>query len=287
MHLVEPVFRPPSEAESFLLQVTLGCSWNRCTYCAMYLEKPFRIVPEDEVFEAIEAENPRGVSKVFLCDGDAMALPTPRLLRVLHRLSSRFPDFRRAGIYCWPPNVRRKSDAELRALREAKLGIAYVGLESGDDETLTRIRKGAKADEFVTCVQRLQAAGIKASVICLLGVGGKGRTREHARNTASALNRMQPKFASFLTVTACEGTPLASSIEAGSFEEVSPMESLQELRWIVEDLDFKGTIVRANHASSYLPLGGSFPKDKPAVLEAIDLALSGGIPLKPEWMRGL
>ncbi|MGE4160040.1 MAG: radical SAM protein, partial [Planctomycetota bacterium] len=255
--------------------------------CAMYLEKPFRIVPEDEVDNAIEAEDPRGVSKVFLCDGDAMALPTPRLLRVLRKVSSHFPDFRRAGIYCWPPNVRRKSDSELRALREAKLGIAYVGLESGDDVTLDRVRKGAKADEFVSCVRRLQEAGIKASVICLLGVGGRDRSREHARATADVLNRMQPKFASFLTVTACEGTPLASSIEKGSFEEVSPMESLQELRWIVEDLEFKGTIVRANHASSYLPIGGTFPKDKEAVLEALDLALGGEISLKPEWMRGL
>lgn len=286
MFLTPPVFRPPSEADSFLLQVTLGCSWNRCTYCNMYVDKPFKITPDDELRAAIAAA-PRSTRRVFLCDGDAMALPARRLHGTLDMLHEAFPDLQRVGIYCWPPNVRRKSDEELASLKARKLSIAYIGLESGDDVTLERIRKGCRAEEFVTASRRLQEAGFRCSIICLLGVGTRERSREHARETAKILNRIQPRYASFLTVTPVEGTVMHDEVASGNWEMITPEESLQELRWILEDLELEKTIVRANHASSYLPIGGSFPKDKASTLEMVDAALRGDISLKPEWMRGL
>lgn len=287
MDLVPPVFRPPSEAHSFLLQVTHGCSWNRCTYCNMYFEKPFKVVDEDKVKAAIESAPREGVRKVFLCDGDAMILPPRRLHRILDWLDDHFVDLTRVSTYVWPPNVRRKTDAQLKELRDKKLTIGYFGLESGDEETLKRVRKGCTAEETVEAVLRLQQAGMKCSIICLLGVGTTERSYEHAKNTAKVLNAMQPKFASFLTVTPVPGTVMHEQVSSGEWEMISPEQSLQELRWILEDLELKGTIIRANHASSYLPIGGTFPKDKEATLNVVDQALQGNIALKEEWMRGL
>lgn len=289
MRYVEPVFRPPSEAQSYLLPVTTGCSHNECTYCAMYLTKSFRVRPEKEVLEdlAMARATLGDVRRVFLLDGDAFVLSPRKLLRILEAVRETFPGLQRVGAYINAANVATKTDDELREIAAAGLTIGYLGLESGDPDTVTRIKKGADVDEMVTAVCRAQAAGIKMSVMSLLGMAGREHSLRHARATAAALNRMQPRYAAFLTVTPVEGTELHEELEDGRFELISPEESLQELREIVAHLELSGTIFRANHASNYLPLKGRFPGDRERLLETIDAALDGRISLKPEYLRGL
>jgi len=284
------VFRPPSEANSLIVQITLGCSWNKCTFCQMYREKKFSVTPEAEVFDFIDQAAKRlgtGIRRVFLADGDALCLKTDKLVRILTKLADTFPDLQRVGAYAYEPNIRRKTDEEIRTLADHKLTIGYLGLESGDEEVLRRIKKGCTSEQMVEATRRMQANGMKASVMTLLGMGGAELSHQHAKNSAAILNLMQPRYVSFLTVTPVQGTELADQVESGTFEEISPLHSLQELRWIAEDLELDRSILRANHASNYLPIGGSLPKDKTNVLAAIDLALSGHVPLKPEYLRGL
>ncbi len=286
---MEPVFRPPSEANSYLLPVTTGCSHNDCTYCAMYLAKRFRVRPEKEVLEdlAMAKATLGDVRRVFLLDGDAFVLSARKLLRILAAVRETFPGLQRVGAYINAANVAAKTDDELRDIADAGLTIGYLGLESGDPETVTRIRKGASVDEMVEAVRRAQAAGIRMSVMSLLGMGGREHSLRHARATAAALNRMQPRFAAFLTVTPVEGTVLHEELDEGRFELITPEESLRELREIVLHLELAGSIFRANHASNYLPLKGRFPGDRERLLETIDAALDGRISLKPEYLRGL
>ncbi|MEQ8762409.1 MAG: radical SAM protein [Planctomycetota bacterium] len=284
------VFRPPSEADSLLLQVTIGCSHNECSFCDMYREKTFRVRPESEVFEDIalarSVHGEHGVRRAFLCDGDAFSLSTRRLTSILGGLKDAFPSLSRVGSYANARDVAAKSDEELCRLRELGLGILYMGLESGDESVLESIDKGATAQEIVTAVRRVQAQGIKASVMVLLGIAGRDPELRHARETARVLNRMQPRFVSLLTVTAVPGTPLARQIERGRFEPIAAEESLLEAREIVKGLDLEGSIFRCNHASNYLPLGGRLPADRSVILAQIDAALEGTVPLRPEWLRG-
>lgn len=289
MRYVEPVFRPPSEAESYLLHVTYGCSHNECTYCAMYLTKRFSLRSEAEILEDI-AEAGRllpETRRVFLLDGDALTAPTRRLVPVLEALRATFPELQRVGSYANAISIRAKSDAELAQLRSLGLSIAYLGLESGDEETNRRIVKGATVAEQVEAVRRAQAQGIKMSVMVLLGMGGRERSREHALATADAINAMDPRYVSCLCVTPVPGTPLFQAVERGEFALPSPPEILEELRLFVEHLDLSGTVFRSNHASNWLPLGGRLPADKQRLLEAIDLARAGAIPLRHPSRRGL
>jgi radical SAM superfamily enzyme YgiQ (UPF0313 family) len=289
MRYQEPVYRPPSEATSYLLHVTYGCSHNECTYCAMYRTKRFEVRKESEVFEdvAAAAKALPGTRRVFLLDGDALTLSTKRLLPVLEALREAFPHLQRVGAYANAVSIASKSDEELRALRERGLGIAYLGLETGDRVVNERIRKGATIEEQVEAVRRAQAAGIKMSVMALLGMGGRERSREHAVATGKVLSAMDPRFASCLCVTPVPGTPLFDDWQAGRFSLLEPEETLDELRLLVENLDVTATVFRSNHASNYLPLGGRLPADKKRLLEAIDEARSGRLPLRPEWARGL
>jgi len=289
MRYVEPVFRPPSEANSYLLPVTIGCSHNRCSFCAMYLEKRFRVRPREEVLEDIAlAKQAYGdVRRVFLLDGDAFVLSAGKLLPILAALREAFPSLGRVGSYVNAANVASKSDEDLRKLAGAGLTIGYLGLESGLPAAIEHMDKGASADEMVTAVRRAQAAGIKMSVMSLLGIAGRERSREHAVATAETLNRMQPRYAAFLTVTPVPGTRLHDEVERGELVLPTPAESLTELRGIVSRLDLSGTIFRANHASNYLPLKGRLPADKERLLDTIDAGLDGRVPLKPEFLRGL
>jgi radical SAM superfamily enzyme YgiQ (UPF0313 family) len=289
MRYVEPVFRPPSEAHSYLLPVTVGCSHNGCTFCGMYLTKQFRVRPREEVLEDIEMarEHFGDLRRVFLLDGDAFVLSANKLLPILEALRSTFPSLQRVGTYVNAGNVASKTDDELRSLAEAGLTIGYLGLESGHAEAVEEMDKGATVDEMVEAVRRAQAAGIKMSVMALLGIAGRARSQEHARATAEALNRMQPRYAAFLTVTPVPGTKLFEDQEAGRFELVTPEESLAELRTIVRGLELEGTVFRANHASNYLPLKGRFPADRDRILSAIEAGLKGQVRLRPEHLRGL
>lgn len=289
MRYVEPVYRPPSEADSYLLHVTYGCSHNECTYCAMYRSKRFSIRPEAEILQDIaEAARVLGrVRRVFLLDGDALTAPTRRLVPVLEALGAAFPSLQRVGSYVNAVSILSKDDAELARLRALRLGIGYLGLESGDEEVNRRIVKGATLDEQVQAVRRAQAAGIKMSVMVLLGIAGRERSLAHARATAEVLNAMDPRFVSCLCVTPVPGTPLWDDVQAGRFVLPSPAEILEELAVLVAGLEPSGAVFRSNHASNWLPLGGRLPADKARLLEAIDLARAGALPLKPDWLRGL
>jgi len=284
-----PVYRPPSEAESYLLHVTYGCSHNLCGFCAMYRHKQFRVRPTEEVREDIAAAARAlpAIDKVFLLDGDAMTLATARLLPVLDALRAAFPRLRRVAAYSNAASVLAKSDAELASLRDAGLGILYFGLESGDDPTLARIEKGATAAEVAEGVRRTKGAGIKTSVMALLGIAGRERWREHAEATARVASAMSPRFLSFLTATPVPDTPFLEEVEAGRVTLPTPGETLEELEAILQGLDCQGTIFRSNHASNYLPLGGRLPQDKDRLLAEVGAARRGETGLKPEWLRGL
>ncbi len=283
------VIRPPSEADSLIIQITLGCSHNKCTFCGTYMDKKFRRRPIEEVFEDIDSVGRYAdqVTRVFLADGDAMVLSQDHIIRILDKLNESFPNLQRAGIYVNARDALKRTPDELEELHGRKLGIGYIGLESGSDEILCRVKKGATAREQIDAVRRMQDAGIKMSVIALLGLGGRELSEEHARKTAWALNEMQPRFASFLTLMLVQGTELAAQYERGEFELLEPLEFLRELRMIVEGLELKKTIFRTNHASNFLALGGTFPKDKERILAELDRGIKGEAPLRPEFFRGL
>jgi radical SAM superfamily enzyme YgiQ (UPF0313 family) len=289
MPLVEPVIRPPSEAESFLLQVTVGCSANSCSFCGAYRKKPFRIKDREEIEGDIEEWGRLSpeTRRVFLLDGDALAVGNDVLVPVLDRLDGAFPRLARVASYANGFNITGRSDEELRELAERKLRLVYIGLESGSQEVLDRCRKRSSADEMVTAVRRADAAGIKSSVIVLLGLGGKDLRDRHVEGTVAALNRMQPRYLSFLTLMLVPGTPLARQAERGEFEQPGQEELLRETRDIIAGLELEGTIFRTNHASNYLPLAGRFPQDKEALLSSLRTALDGKTPLRPEAYRGL
>jgi radical SAM superfamily enzyme YgiQ (UPF0313 family) len=289
MRYVGPVYRPPSEADSLLLQVTIGCSHNECTYCAMYRGKTFRARPIEEVLADVEEAGRLApeTRRVFLMDGDAMKLSTARLVPVLEALDRAFPSLARVGTYVNAVSVLRKSDEELARLRALKLSIGYLGLETGDPVTAARIVKGATVDEEVEAVRRAQAAGIKMSVMVLLGVAGRARWREHAEATADALSRMDPRFVSCLCVTPVPGTPFFGEVARGEVVLPTPEETLDELRVLVDRMRLSGAVFRSNHASNWLPLGGRLPADRERLLAAIDAARRGEIPLVPDEWRGL
>jgi radical SAM superfamily enzyme YgiQ (UPF0313 family) len=289
MRYVEPVFRPPSEANSYLLAVTNGCSHNKCTYCAMYVTKRFSVRSQAEVLEdiALAAELMPQTRRVFLLDGDALTISAAKLVPILERLRGAFPRLQRVSSYVNAISINNKTDEELATLRALGLSLGYLGLETGDDVVNERIVKGATIDEQVTAVQRAQRAGIKMSVMTLLGMGGRERTREHAVATGKVLSRMDPRFISCLCVTPVPGTPLHEDVEAGRFEMITPEETLGELALMLEHTHVSGAVFRSNHASNYLPLGGRLPADRKRLLEAVRAARRGEVPLKPEYLRGL
>ncbi len=285
-----PLFRPPSEADSFILQATLGCSWNLCTYCAMYRTKTFRARPTDEVVAEIEEASARfapEVRKVFVADGDPLGMSLDQWEPILGALRKGFPKLRRVSTYATARNLIEKSPAELARLRELGLELLYIGPESGDDPTLRRIAKGADAATHVEAARKATEAGMEQSVIFLLGVGGVERSEEHARASGRLATAMDPRFLSTLTVTVIEETPLARLEERGRFELPDVPGLLRELRWFIEEARPTRAIFRSNHASNYLPIGGRLPRERESILASIDAALAGEIPLRPEWARGL
>ena len=286
----EPLFRPPSEADSFILQVTLGCSWNACTYCAMYRGKRYQVRPLDEVLEDIAEAGARSageVRHVFVADGDPLGMALEHWEPILLALSAAFPRLRRVSTYATARNLLEKAPQELKRLRELGLSLLYIGPESGDDVTLRSIAKGASAADHVEAARKAREAGLEQSLIFLLGAGGRERSELHARASGRLASAMDPRFLSTLTLTIVPGTPLAKLAEQARFELPAVPELLQELRWFVEEAQLSAGIFRSNHASNYLPIGGRLPRDREAILAAIDAALAGRVPLRPEWARGL
>ncbi len=283
------LYRPPSEADAYILQATIGCSWNHCTYCDMYRDKTFRVRDLAATLEDLDAAgrvHGDEVEKVFVADGDALVLPMEHWRAILEGARRAFPRLRRVSCYAMARNVLAKSDAELAELRAAGLSLLYIGPESGDDVTLKRIAKGDDAATHVLAAERAHAADMQLSVIALLGIG-MDRSEEHARGTAGLVTKMDPAFFSALTVTVVEGTPLHQLAKKGRFA-VPPIPSLLgELRTMVDEARPTDAIFRTNHASNYLPLGGHLPRDRARIVEVIDAALAGKIPLRAESRRRL
>lgn len=284
------VIRPPSEAGSFLLQVTYGCSHNRCTFCSTYKFTKFAKRPFDQITEDIKLAsrwNP-SLTRAFLCDGDAMCLDTDELLAITGSLDEHFPNLDRVGIYANARDILKKTSEELESLSNNKLKIAYLGLESGNDEILDRVDKGATSTDMIDAVIKAQKAGISVSVIVLLGLGSNSMSQQHAADTASVINRMNPRYLSALTLMIVPGTRLHRSYSAGEFEIMNPMTILEELRILLENIDIKGPcLFRTNHASNYLPIGGNLPDDKEFMINSIDEGLSNTGILRPESFRAL
>ena len=290
---IEPVFRPPSEARSLILQVTNGCSWNRCTFCEMYTQpqKKFRARRPEDVRGDIEkaaAALPE-VRRVFLADGDAMVLSTRRLLEILGELRAAFPDLQRVSSYCLPRNLAKKSVEDLKLLQEAGLQLLYVGMESGDDEVLARVNKGETWESTRSALVKIREAGMTSSVMVLNGLGGKKLSRQHAINTAKLCNETQPDYLSTLVVSFPQGEERFREGFGGDFEPLSQQGLFEEIRLFLEHLELQRTVFRSDHASNHLVLKGTLGRDKQKLLDQVNLAISspGAVPLRPEWMRGL
>lgn len=285
------VIRPPSEAESYILQVTYGCSHNKCSFCPTYLDKPFRVRPVNEVMKDIEKAHiliPE-TRRVFFADGNAMVLNNRTLMPILNALNSAFPKLQRIGVYANADDILRKTEKELKELCEKKLSIIYIGLESGNDEVLKRVKKGVTSEQIIEAVIKAQNAGFKVSVIGLLGLGGIDLSEEHAVATGKAVTAMNPLYFSLLTLMIVRGTGLYKQQKTGKFILPKPIDMLKETRVVIENINLKsGCIFRTNHASNYLPLEGRFPKDKEKLLKTIDYALErGNSVLRPEHLRDL
>ena len=271
----EPLFRPPSEGRSLIIQITLGCSWNKCSFCEMYTSKQFKARDEEEVFTEIEAFLPYRdqIQKVFLADGDPLVLSTPRLLRILEKLNTTFPNLRRISTYASPSNLSKKSSEELTALKSAGLSLLYVGIESGDSEVLDAIQKGETYETTIEGLNKSKAVGMDSSVMIINGVGGTKLWKQHAINSAKVLNATQPKFASTLVLTAHKGLEHYQNRYKGDFIEMSSVELFTEMRLFMEHLELNETIFRSDHASNSLVLKGILGRDKQRFLNQIDDAI--------------
>ncbi|MGI6513486.1 MAG: radical SAM protein [Syntrophomonadaceae bacterium] len=286
------VFRPPSEARSYILQCTIGCSHNRCTFCAMYKDKKYRIRTMEEIKTDIRmAKIYYGdLQKVFLADGDALAMPSEDLLEILNTLYRTFPSLNHVGIYAGPDSILAKEMSELTALKAAGLTVAYLGVETGDPQLLKDIRKGVDYDGMVEAGQKVVKSGIKLSAIVLLGLAGRGeRSLEHARNTAQICNEIDPHYLAALTLMLVPGTVLYKRAEKGEFELPDAFEILEEMKVMIEGLELSGCEFRSNHASNYLPIKGRLPEDKDKLLAVINTIIERGDTryLRPDYLRGL
>jgi radical SAM superfamily enzyme YgiQ (UPF0313 family) len=289
MHYEGNIIRPPSEANSILLQATVGCSRNKCTFCGTYAGERFRIKPDSIIMEDIEfaARYCGRQRRVFLCDGDALIIPQKRLLRILQAIEDRLPWVTRVGVYANAKSLKMKTPEELETLKSHGLSIAYMGLETGDDVTLKKINKGACAADMIAMGKKARSAGIKLSITVLLGIAGRDRSRIHAEETGRVLSAIDPEYVGALSLMLIPGTPLFDAYQAGEFPLIEPHEMLAELRTMFAGTNLSKGLFHANHASNYLPIRARLPRDKDAVLKLLDEALAGKIALKPEFMRAL
>lgn len=288
---IEPVFRPPSEAHSLILPVTNGCSWNKCTFCDMYTaeQKKFRARDEEQVLEEIRRCGEQMiVQRVFLADGDAMVLPTHRLLRILEAIAEHMPEVHRVTSYCLPRNLRRKSVEDLKLLREAGLRMLYVGAESGDDEVLRRVNKGETFDSTAEALLKAKEAGLKTSVMILNGLGGQSLSEQHAENSARLMNLAQPDYLSTLVVSFPNGLERYRE-QFPDFEPLDQRQLFLEMERFLSPLELNDTVFRSDHASNYLVLKGVLGRDKQRMLAQVRQAIEqpGHAGLRAEWMRGL
>ncbi len=289
MHYEGTIIRPPSEANSILLQVTVGCSRNKCTFCGTYAGERFRIKPDSIIMQdiAFAAQYCKRQRRMFLCDGDALIVPQKRLLKILLEIKSQLPWVTRVGAYANAKSLKMKSIDELNTLRESGLGILYMGLETGDDVTLKNINKGAASETMISMGKKARKAGFKLSITVLLGIAGRKRSQIHARETGRVLSAIDPEYVGALSLMLIPGTPLFDDHNAGKFDLIDPPELLAELRTMIASTNLTRGLFHANHASNYLPIRARLPRDKDATLHLIDQALAGKVGLKPEYLRAL
>jgi radical SAM superfamily enzyme YgiQ (UPF0313 family) len=285
------LFRPPSEAGSLILQATIGCSHNRCTFCAMYKRKKYRERSLEEILTEIKgaANYFPHTKRVFLADGNALAIATDKLLEILQQLDNAFPLLERVTLYGNPHDLLEKSIAEFQQLGQSKLGMIYLGVESGSAKVLDAVKKGVTPDQMAAGAAKVKAAGIPLSVTVLNGLAGVEGSVEHAEATARLLNRMDPEYIGLLSLITVPGTTMHRQFKEGLLTALSPWQLLEEIRMIVSGLKLTNSVFRANHASNYLPLKATLPRDKDSLLAALDQFIARKAPgsLKSEFMRGL
>ncbi|MFI3252940.1 MAG: radical SAM protein [Eubacteriales bacterium] len=284
------LYRPPGEWKSYLLQVTMGCTHNGCTFCSMYKQKNFKIRDLDEVLEDIDLAKAHygDLSRVFLCDGDAIILKTDHLIKILEKLYKTFPSLEKVTTYAGPRSTLTKSVEELTALRKAGLGRAYLGVESGSDLVLKEVNKGVNREEMLAAGQNLVAAGIDLWTIVIMGLTGKhGDWEDHILSTAKLINEMKPRHLSCLTFSPEKGTPMGDATFSGAFEQSTPVQIMAENKLLIESLTVEPLHFTSNHASNYLPLKGGLPEDREKFLSLIEQALEGQVPLRSMKNRRL
>lgn len=294
------IYRPPGEWRSYLLQCTVGCSHNGCTYCGMYKDKRYHVRPMADILEDIDMARehftdfgsfPLGVpsvTRVFLCDGDAIAMDTDDLLTILRRLYEAFPRLERVTTYAGPISTLKKTPEELAALRGAGLGRVYLGVETGWDALLKKVHKGVTADEMLEAGLRLKGAGLELWAIVMLGLAGAGEaSRTHIEKTVEMINAMAPRHLSAMTYVPVEGTPMYEDIRAGRFVCLTPGEALLETRQLIAGLTVEPLHITANHPSNYLPIKGGLPEDRARLLAMMDSALAGERAVRTERPRVL
>lgn len=284
------VYRPPSEAHSLILQITIGCAHNKCTFCSMYKDKKFRIRDLQEVMEDLEyAKLHYGtIKRFFLADGDALVLKTDHLVTILDEIKRLFPECERIGIYATPKDILRKAPEELKRLHDHGLGIAYMGVESGSERIIKDIKKGVTRDEMIEAGKKMKAAGIDLSITLISGLGGKEHWQEHAAESGSIISAMNPKFVGLLTLMLEPGTEIYQDIQTGKFQVLSPEEVLLETEEMIKNIDVsEACIFRSNHASNYFSLKGTLPEDKQRLLRELNSAKQHSGMLKDERFRML
>ena len=283
------IYRPPSEARSIILQATVGCAHNRCTFCVSYKDKRFKI--KDRA--TIEADLRKAarlypkVERLFVADGDALIMPMAEWRWLLPAIAEHLPRVERVGVYATGLAVRKKTDQELKWLHDNGLGIVYLGVESGDPQTLAHVRKDSTAEQLIEAGRRVKAAGIGLSVTVLLGIAPPGRGRDHGRETGRLLTAMDPDFVGALSVIVCEGTELEELVGRGEHQVPTPVELLAELREMLAHTDLTQGMFMANHASNYLPLKVEMPRGKAQAMALLDDAISGRVNLRHESQRFL
>ncbi len=284
------IYRPPSEAYSYILQVTIGCAHNRCTFCSMFKDKKFRVRDVKEVFEDLDMARARfrSVGRIFLADGDALCLATDKLLAILERINELFPECERVTVYGSPKDVLRKTPEELKLLRDNGIEIIYIGAESGSDKVLKDICKGSTRKEIITAVRKIEEAGIKASVTFISGLAGRDGWEEHAAETGTMISEMDPSYVGLLTLMTEPAAPLTRDIAEGKFRLLTAEEVVAETLLLIKNIDVKGPCVfRSNHASNYVSLRGDLPRDKDAMLAKLRMAMEDHGMLKDERFRML
>ncbi|MBS4538617.1 radical SAM protein [Clostridium sp. D2Q-11] len=282
------VYRPPSEARSLIVQVTIGCAHNNCTFCSMYKDKKFRIRKLEDIIDDLDSarEYYRDIKRIFLADGDALILKIENLLKILQHIKTIFPECERIGIYATPKDILNKSLDELKTLKENGLGIMYMGIESGNNEILYKVKKGVTSELMIEAGKKAKKSGIKLSVTLISGLGGRDKIKEHAMDSARVINEIKPDYVGLLTLMLEEGTELYNEYREGDFDLLSPEEVMIETKIFIENLNVNDCVFRSNHASNYISLKGVLNEDKNRLIKEIDDALKENM-YKPEGLRGL